>query len=231
MVILFAHVAPFVTATKRHLMWTNFRQEKLMRLAEQLTDPRRDPVFDAVNSMVPTRPVVDLHAVIHGQVLPRMVRGGGPQIRDYLAANPPAVIMQSYRTEWLPEADQEFIRTHYVEVSDDFLVPGKILPSGGGTVTILKEGRYRISTLEDSDLLGTYPEGLAGLMERGDLPAAAGTLNGQCIPDRPIELDRGTYELKTASDSKLAVVWVGPYLQRIGRHGTGDRSKLFHNWY
>jgi len=229
-VVVFAHFVPFGTQTKRHFERSNSRQEELMRLAERATDPAKDPVFDAIG-MVPTRPAVDSRAFIHGQTLDKVVTGGGPQYRDMLAANPPAVVIPNYRTDWLPEADQEYIRSNYVTVADDFLVLGTVLPPGGGAVRILKEGRYRISRLEDSDLAGTFPEGLAGALSESKSEPVPGTFDGAPVSIHPVELAPGAYELKTDPDCAVAVVWVGPQMERLQRQSKGDHARLFWNWY
>ena len=57
-VLVFVHLAPFCVATQRHWDRPNSRQTCLMRLAEDLTDPAKDPVFDGVG-MVLTRPTID----------------------------------------------------------------------------------------------------------------------------------------------------------------------------
>ena len=54
-ILVFTHLMPFAVATRRHLDWPNTRQQDLMRLAEDLTDLKKDPVYDGVG-MVPTRP-------------------------------------------------------------------------------------------------------------------------------------------------------------------------------
>src|SRR5262249_32308379 len=55
-IVAFAHLIPFSVATARHLDRLNWRQERLMALAEDLTLPP-DPVFDGIG-MVPTRRAV-----------------------------------------------------------------------------------------------------------------------------------------------------------------------------
>ena len=56
--LLFTHLVPFALATWRHLDWSNVRQEALMNVAENLTDPEKDPVYDAIG-MVSARPIVN----------------------------------------------------------------------------------------------------------------------------------------------------------------------------
>ena len=95
-IILFAHVIPFTITTHRHTERPNYRQERLMRLAEDMTDPHKDPVYDAIG-MVMTRPIVDRRAFLHGLSIGNFLHGSNLRLRDMLAANPPAVIIPSYR--------------------------------------------------------------------------------------------------------------------------------------
>src|SRR5262249_1524118 len=152
-VIVFANFIPFGLATMRHLERRNLRQESLMSFAEDLTDPKHDPVYDGIG-MVPTRPTIHFRWYLHGLTVQDFIKGSGPRVREMLAARPAAVFIPSYRTDWLPEEDHKFIREHYVSLADDFWVLGKVLPGGGGTFEISHPGRYRISTLEGSDLAG-----------------------------------------------------------------------------
>lgn len=229
-VVIFAHLAPFGTATLRHLKWPNTRQEGLIKLAESLTDPKKDPVYDAIG-MVSTRPIVSNQAFLHSLNFKDLITGGGPQIRDMLTENPAAVIIPSYRTDWLPKPDHDFIEQHYVSVADDFWVLGKKLLPGGGTFEIVHPGRYRISTLRESDLAGTYPQGLESLTLPEQDGKITGTLDGRPIEKEVFELGVGTHRIETSADCETAVVWVGPQVNRIHRHGGGDHRHLFSNWY
>jgi hypothetical protein len=228
--VIFAHLVPFGNATLRHLKWSNIRQEGLMQLAESLTDPKKDPVFDAIG-MVPTRPIVDNRAFLHSLNFKDLINGSGPQIRDMLKANPAAVIIPSYRTDWLPKADHDFIEQRYVSVADDFWVLGKKLAPGGGVFEIVHPGRYRISTLRESDLAGTYPEGLDSLSIPEQNGRITGTLDGQSIEKEIFELEVGMHRIETDANCESAVVWIGPQVNRIHRQGGGDHRRLFFNWY
>jgi hypothetical protein len=229
-VLVFAHLVPFVTATRRHLDWTSQRQVHLMQLAEALTDPVNDPVYDGIG-MVPTRSSINYHWFLHSLVMRNFTTGAWPSARDMLAARPAAVIIPSYRTDWLPEPDHEFIRDRYVPVSDDFWVLGKVLPEGGGTFEIYHPGRYRIATLEGSDLAGTYPAGLAGLLKPQTEGTVIGTLDGRSLTNRPVALAVGTHRIECAPGCRPTVVWVGPKLDRVERHGDENHLRLFSNWY
>jgi len=228
-VLIFTHLAPFGLATRRHLDFTNYRQVALMRLAEDLTDPAKDPVFDGIG-MVPTRPIISPRSFLHSLGILAFLQGPGPQIRDLLAADPAAVIIPSYRTDWLPEADHDYIREHYVELADDFWVLGKVLSPGGGTFEIIHPGRYRIASFQVSNLAGSYPTGIAGLLAPPEEPSLPGTLDGTPLTNRPVELSVGTHRIETAATCQPTVVWVGPRLNRARRLGPGDHAALFVNW-
>jgi hypothetical protein len=228
--VVFAHFVPFGVATRRHLRWTNYNQEARMRLAEELTDPARDPVYDGIG-LVPTRSSIHFCWLLPDVNRPSLAEERGLRVRDMLAARPAAVVIPNYRTDRLPEEDHAFIRERYVSLSDDFQVLGKVLPAGGGTFEIVHPGRYRISSLEGSDLAGTYPDGLAGLMAPVVEGSLIGTLDGVPLSKRPVELTMGTHRIETKPDCQPAVVWMGPRKERIGRLGGSDHRFLFIRWY
>ena len=148
-----------------------------------------------------------------------------------LTARPATVIIPNYRTDWLPDQDQEFITNHYVSVSDDLLVLGKVLPKGGDTFEIYHPGRYRIATLEGSDLKGTYPAGMQGLMQSSIKGEVTGTLDGAAITNQVMELAMGRHRIECTTNCQPTVVWVGPKIDRLGRQGAGNHRMLFVNWY
>lgn len=201
-----------------------------MSLAEDLTDIRKDPVYDAIG-MVPTRPFVDRETFLHGLSVQKFLNDSGPHWRELLAANPPAVLIPSYRTDWLPDADHAFITNNYVPLADDFWVLGKVLPIGGRSFEVIHAGRYRISTLEGSDLDSTYPLGLKGLTTPEDPGTITGTIDGQPITAQPVELTVGTHFVECTGNAQPAVVWMGPRRDRVHRIGPGDHRQLFVNWY
>jgi len=232
--LVFTHFVPFLIATRRHFDFPNYRQEQLMRMAESLTDPAKDPVYDGVG-MVPTRHSIHYQWLLHSLNIANFGTGSIPNVRDMLAANPAAVIIPNYRTDWLPEADHEYIRAHYVPLGDDFWVLGTKLPRGGGSFEIIHPGRYQISQLKQSNILGNYPETLAEQMKAAaskqeEVPFA-GTLDGGAVSNRPVELTVGTHRVASAMDGELAVVWVGPKLDKVPQVGRGDHRRLFVNWY
>lgn len=229
-ILLFAHLIPFATATHRHLNYLNWRQERLMTLAEDLTDPALDPVYDGIG-MVPTRPTVHFQWYLHGLNIQSFLDGSGPRVCNMLAARPAAVFVPSYRTDWLSEADHDFIKERYVPLADDFWVLGKVLSAGGGTFEVYHSGRYRISTLKGSDLQDTYELGMKGVMTPEDGGTLTGTLDGAPLPNRPVQLTAGVHRIECAADCQPAVVWMGPRLERVHRLGPGNHRVLFYNWY
>jgi hypothetical protein len=228
--LLFAHLVPFFIATWRHLNWPNHRQGILMALAEDLTDPARDSVYDGVG-MVPTRSSIHYNWFIHSLNIQGLINGPGSRVSDMLAVRPAAVIIPNYRTDWLRGEDQTFIREHYVSLADDFWVLGKVLDSGGGTFEIIHPGRYRISTLQGSNLVNSYPEGWKGLISPEEKGILNGALDGQPLPEEPVEFKVGTHYLETSLDKQVAIVWVGPQLNQVHRLGRGNHHYLFTNWY
>jgi hypothetical protein len=228
--LLFSHLVPFGVATARHLQWQNFRQEAVMRRAEDLTDAIKDPVYDAIG-MVPTRSSINFQWYLHSLNIQGFVDGAGPHVRDMLTSRPAAVFIPSYRTDWLPEEDHAFIREHYVSLADDFWVLGKVLPGAGGSFEITHAGRYRISSLAGSDIAGTYPGGFEGLTTPEADGKIAGILDGKPLTDGPVELAVGIHRIETDSEVQPAIVWVGPRVDRVHRFSQGDHQRLFFNWY
>jgi hypothetical protein len=232
-VVAFTHLVPFGMQTHRHWSEPNFRQERLMGLTEDLTDPDKDSVFDGIG-MVPTRKICDARTFIHGQSLRHLIDGSGPHIRDLLAANPPSVVILSYRTDWLPDEDLDFIHQRYVPMADDILVLGDLLPAGGGTFQVYHAGRYRITSAAGSNIIGTYAEpksikeALAPQKEEAPL---AGTIDGVPLDGRPVDLSVGTHRIECASPQTAAVAWVGPKLDEVPRMPGNNHHILFVNWY
>jgi hypothetical protein len=229
-VLVFVHLAPFCVATQRHWNWPNSRQTCLMRLAEDLTDPMKDPVFDGIG-MVLTRPMIHPLSLLHSLTLESLIKGSGPQVRDMLAARPAAVFIPNYRTDWLPAADQDALRERYVALADDFRVLGKVLPAGGGTFQVFHPGRYRISSLQESDLAETCRVSGAQNPARLEEGSFTATLDGAPVTGGPVELTMGEHRLECKPGCQPAVVWVGPRLDRVGRLSERDHRLLFVNWY
>ena len=201
-----------------------------MTLAEDLTEPCHDRVYDGVG-MVPTRRSVHFQWYLHSLNIDKFLDGSFASVREMLCARPPSVFIPSYRTDWLGEDDNEFIKDRYVPLADDFWVLGKVLPEGGGTFEIFHPGRYRISTLKGSDLKDTYELGVKGVMIPEDPGTLTATLDGEPLCDKPVQLTVGVHRLECSSNCQPAVVWMGPKLNRVHRIGPGDHRALFVNWY
>ena len=222
-ILIFLHLAPFAISTCRHVYYRNTRQVQLMYLAEQMTDPVKDPVYDAIG-MVPTRQSVDFHWYLHS-LAAALITTPGSRVRDILAARPAPIFIPSYRTDWLPEADHKFIDSRYVRLADDFEVLGSVLPPGGGTLEIFHPGRYCIIS---AGALPGQPRDADAIDKGGPV---TGTLDGASLSTQPIELSTGTHRLETSPNRRLAVVWVGPTLTGVPLLSPGDHRFLFFNWY
>ncbi len=204
--ILLLHAAPFAAATAWAAAWTNARQIELMNAAEALTDPAKDPVYDAVG-LVPTRPSAAYDWVLTSFTVGAFLDGSGPRVRDLLERNPAAVFIPNYRTDWLSAEDHAFIARRYVPLSDDFWVLGSALPPGGGDFDVVRAGRYWIST------------------------AAGSTLDGALFPGGAAALTVGRHRLRTKAAGRSAAFWTGPRLERPPRLAWRDHRRLFVDWY
>ena len=225
-VVFFTHLVPYETATSRHVDWRNDRQNQLIGLAEKLTDASTGGIYDGV-ALVVSRPM-NSQWFLHSFAF---IGSSNPHIYKLLTDKPALVFIPNYRTDWLSATDHIFIRKRYVPMADDFWVMGHVLPPSGGEFQIYQKGRYRISTLKGSDIEGTYPEGLGGLInppENGDIK---GTLDGKPLLSQQVELAVGLHRFECSTNDQPAVVWLGPQLDRIGRIGAGDHHFLFVNWY
>ena len=230
MVIVFTHLVAFTLATRRHVDWTNSRQVGLMTLAEDLTDPVKDPVFDGV-FLVSTRPIIHPGSFLHSLTVQSLLQKDGNHVADMLAARPAAVIMSNYRTDWLRKADHDYIGQHYVPLADDFWVLGKMLQPGGGDFEIIHPGRYQITPKEASGILGTVKTNSLGLIILPAKTNCVATLDGVPLAGKPVELTVGKHRIETAADCQPAVVWVGPRLERLHPIDDSDHLRLFVNWY
>ena len=225
--LIFAHFVPFMAATRRHLDWTNFHQEATISLAEDLTDPSRDRVYDGIG-MVPTRPSIDYRWFLHSLNVQGFIKGPGPRVREMLAARPPAVLIQSYRTDWLTDEDHEFIKTRYVPLADDFWVLGTVLPSCTGIFEIVHPGRYQIGWIQDSEKSGTNSAQAKRITE--DQPFTC-KLDGALLSKEVVDLSLGIHQIETTPDRRATVTWLGPRLNRVPQLSARSRLALFINWY
>ncbi len=212
--LAFGHFGPFFAATLRHNDWTNTRQRSLMRLAEAMTDPATDRVYDAVG-MVLTRASIGYHWYLHSLNLEAFAQGKRPSVSQMISERPAAVVIPNYRTDWLPESERAFLAERYIPLADDFWVLGGCLPAGGGTYLVRHPGRYIILGIQGGKVA----------------PIQGGTVAGQGIPGGPIHLAAGPVEVRSPSGVVPLVVWVGPHLGSLPQVGPGDHQRLFVNWY
>jgi hypothetical protein len=210
-IVLLGHLIPFGLSVRRHIDYRNYRQTAFMRLAESLTRPGTDAVYDGIG-MVPTRRSIHFNWYLHSLSIRSLLSGSAPSVREMLAAHPAAVLIRSYRTDWLTTEDQEFIESRYVPLADDFWVLGKELPSGAGDLEIIHPGRYCIAPLKNSTKCICSVDGIASA-------------------DNPVELKIGVHHIESSSNQGLKVYWVGPNLERVDPIGLGDHHKLFVNGY
>jgi len=152
-------------------------------------------------------------------------------LQESLSRRPPTVIIANYRTDWLSVDAHRFIEEHYVPLADDFWVLGKKLPSGGGTFEIIHPGRYQIRAKEASWILGTIERNSMGLALPPTKTNCVGTLDGQPLTAKAVELTVGTHRIETTPDCEPAVVWLGPKLEQLRALGDKDHRWLFVNWY
>ena len=198
-----------------------------MAVAEAMTSAK-DPVYDGIGMLL-TRPSIDFHWYLHSLNIQTFLDGSGPHVRDMLAANPAAVLLRGYRTDWLASEDHSFIADNYVPLADDFLVLGKILPAGGGEFQISRAGRYRVAPLEDSVIAGA---GAGSRTAGGESGLQGGAiLDGKPTSGSVVEFSVGRHRLETPPGCQPTVVWVGPRLERPPRLDQHAHEGLFVNWY
>ena len=211
-VVAFSHFVPFWKATERHLGMTNWRQLALAQTAEEMTDPS-DPVYDAAG-MVLTRPSIGRWWYLHSMSMRQIYDGKQASTAEMLASRPAAVLMPNYRFNWLPRSDWEFIQKNYVPLADDFWVLGTRLPDGGGAFRALRTGRYKL---------------LAAA--QGQVASPQVTVDGTSVASGIRTLSAGSHDIRSAPDSAVTVVWLGPTLNTLPIISPGDHNTLFRNWY
>ena len=205
-----AHIGPFLSHTLRHLDYTNARQLKLASTAEAMTDPAHDRVYDG-SGLVVTRDSIGYYLYLHSLTIRNFRNGNYPTVRSMLESRPASVLLPSYRTTWLPEPDQLFIRANYIPLSPDFLVLGADLPSTGAW-RCLKTGRYSVLVT---------PSDCADLVR----------VDGHPAPRQPVTLDNGAHFFTMPVDARVRVVWVGPTLNGPPDLGPGAMERTFINFY
>jgi hypothetical protein len=206
-----AHFGPFLVTTLRHKDFPNTRQERLMRLAEEMTDPAKDAVYDAAG-LVASRQSIGRQWFLHTLFMDQFHSGKLPSVRAMLEARPAAVLIPNYRFGWLAPADIAFLQEHYLQLAGDFLVLGRILHAPRLEFPCLHAGRYHLSTR------------LPGM--------GAVVLDGRRIQlPTVLDLDKGLHTFQASPETSLVVCWLGPNLHRPPDPGPGDSSQFFINWY
>jgi hypothetical protein len=200
---------PWGVSTYRHLDMDNDRQCTVIRAAEAMTDPRLHRVFDG-SGLVSTRDPIGEHWLLHTFTIRHFIDGSWPTVRSLLAQNATPVLLPNYRTEWLPQADQDFIQAHYVALAPDFLVLGKVGGPAPFTWNALAEGRYLMGPRDGSGTL---------------------TVDGHLLEPGIHLLTRGEHRFETTSRSPVQLAWVGPRSEGLPDLGPPPSHPLFVNWY
>ena len=136
-------------------------------------------------------------------------------MRDLLARNPPAVIIPTYRWEWLPAEDMDYVRAHYVPLAEDFWVLGQRVAGAGGRLDILHGGRYLV----------------CGQAAGAHAPMPGALLDGHPVTGEVVRLEAGIHQLTCPADTPAIAVWVGPTAESVALLEPGRLRTLFVNWY
>jgi len=207
--ILVVHVLPFTRATLRHLNYTNERQEKVMAMAEAMTDPAQDRVYDAAG-LVASRQSIGKLWFLHTMFIEKYRKGELPSVEAMLRAHPASVVIPSVRFSEMKPSDFEFINSNYVALAGDFWVLGQILKGPDPDFACLQAGNYSI--------VCTPPGPLA--------------LDGTPIPPTSVrKLSTGVHTFKAGEGTEVSVTWLGPRLTQVPNLGEGDSKRFFFNWY
>ena len=197
-----------------------------MTLAENLTAPDADPVYDPIG-MVPTRRNLSPEFWVRNPGGSTFSQHSGPLTQGMLDEQPAVVMLLNQHVDVLTdEAGRAFVENHYVRMTDDFWVLGKVLAPGGGSFDIVHSGRYRVATLKESDIVGTFPTGFKGLQTPEAAGRVDGRLDGRPLSGEVVELSVGQHCIEAKGDSQPTVVWVGPRIDRIHRLHQNDPQQL-----
>jgi len=210
--LLLLHGLPWAYSTVRHLGMDNDDQRRLIRLAEAMTEPSLDRVFDGAG-LVSTRDPIGINWLVHTFTVANYSNGTWPSVRTSLAAHPTPVILNSYRVAMLSGEDRKYIKDHYLNLDPNFMVLGGVLEAGPAPWTSLAAGRYHL------DLVPPDRDRKAPLV-----------LDGKGVQEGVQTLGKGEHQFQVPAGCRLQVVWLGPNLSEIPRIEP-SRRPLFVNWY
>ncbi len=192
--LIFAQGIPFCVQAATLLSTTNDRQLRLMAWAEKLTDPKKDTVFDGVG-LVPGRLSPTYYWFLNLTNVQAFDQAADGPLRRAIAKDAPAVLIPTYRFNYLDQADLEAIQGAYVPIAPDLFVLGGTLGEGTQAWECRHAGRYMVSQMN-----GAYRSGIR--------------VDGAVGDDAPMFLARGRHVIEVPAGDKVIVEWVGP-------HGSG----------
>jgi hypothetical protein len=195
--ILFALCLPWTVQIERLLEADNGRQVELMNLAERFTGPK-DRVFDAAG-LVPGRDSLQPTWFVHLGNARALQTDPARKVETLVRANPPAVLIPTYRMSYLDTEAQTFFRGHYLPLAEDFWVLGKSQPAPGGEWECLLSGRYWVA------------------VEKG-----GASIDGQPAQTGPRDFLKGMHVLAAPAGSGATILWLGPNLAAPSSAGSGS---------
>ncbi len=207
----------FLRPTLRHFSYSNDRQVLLMSLAESLTDPAKDYVYDAMG-LVASRKSHTPQWMLHSLIMKEYHSGALPGFATTALAKTPAVLIPNYRFSWLASQDIDFIRNHYTVLSGDLLVLGQRLSAGPHQFQCLHEGRYALSLVQE----GTTPPGKPASLD----------WNGTTLSNYGVRhLAKGITSVQVPEGYSLQITWLGPRANAVPLIQPSTFETLFINWY
>lgn len=207
----------FIHPTSRHFSYTNHRQITLMALAEGMTDPNTDYVYDAMG-MVASRKSHTSWWMLHSLSMRTYIANEQVGFASAALAKAPAVVIPNYRFTWLPDRDLSFINNHYIPLANDFLVLGGRIPEGIHSYQCLHPGRYLVSLKNGSN---TNPSRQVKV-QWNDTPITAPSI---------IKMTKGVHAVVVPKDHTLQVTWLGPHANEVPEIPPMEFETLFVNWY
>ena len=168
----------------------NDRQIELMNLAEKFTSPE-DRVFDAAG-LVPGRGSIQPTWYITFGNAPLFAEDPNRRYETLFRAHPPAVLIPTYRFNYLDAETQAFLKAHYTPLAGDFWVLGGSYAGDGNSWDCLLSGRYWVAADSNG---GPGP-----------------LLDGQPVQYGAHVFSRGVHTVSAPSGTHVVVMWLGPTL-------------------